>query len=261
VGNAGYQIDYETVKAIVRERYATWLGIYSEIESRARQLQHQRLFRIDGLQHLLVMVLFARTVANTSAAMLVAEHGYEVQCKTLLRTALESMFALAAIAKDPSMAEAFEQAGERELKRRVFKSRLWSQDLRSPMEARFGSEGFKKAEEIAKSTKAKNISTEEMAKTAGLHDWYLTAYTIFSDAVHGNIHDLKQHVVRSEDGEEIEGVQSGAVVGNLHFLYLCASEILLKGLEVMDDVFQIDTGEFRARMLERLTVAAEPYRS
>lgn len=90
---------------------------------------------------------------------------------------------------------------------------------------------------------------------AGLHDWYLTAYTIFSDAVHGNIHDLKQQFVRSEDDEEIEGVRSGATVDSLDSLYLCASEILLKGLEVMDDVFQVDTGEFRARMMERLVDA------
>ena len=260
MGQATYQIDYGTVSAIIRERYATWVAAYSEIESHVRELQHKELFRIDGLQHLLVMALFARTVSNTSAAMLVVEHGYEVQCKTLLRTALESMFALAAIARDPSMAETFAQAGERELKRRVFKSRLWSQNLRSPLASRFNSETFKKAEDIAKSTKAKNISTEEMAKVAGLHDWYLTAYTIFSDAVHGNVHDLEQQFVRSEDGEEIEGVRSGAIVDDLHGLYLCASEILLKGLEAMDDVFQVDTGEFRARMMERLADAVHQYR-
>jgi hypothetical protein len=252
---ATYQIDYGTVKKVVNERYAIWIATYSEIESRVRELQHNRLLRTEGLQHLLVMALFARTVSNTSAAMIVAEHGYEVQCKTLLRTALESMFALAAIAKDSSMAEAFSRAGERELKRKVFKSRLWSRDLRSPLESRFSTETFKEAEDIAKSTKTKNISTEEMAKAAGLHDWYLTAYTVFSDAVHGNIHDLERQFVRSEDGDEIEGIRSGAIVDNLHGLYLCASEILLKGLEVMDDVFRIDTREFRTRMMERLTDA------
>lgn len=252
---ATYQIDYETVKTVVSERYAIWIAIYTEIESRVRELQHNQRFRIDGLQHLLVMALFARTVSNTSAAMLVAEHGYEVQCKTLLRTALESMFALAATAKDPSMAETFTQAGERELKRKVFKTRLWSQNLRSPLKSRFNTETFKNAEDIAKTTKAKYVSTEEMAKMAGLHDWYLTAYTIFSDAVHGNIHDLERQFVRSEDGDEIEGVRSGAIVDSLDSLYLCASEILLKGLEVMDEVFQVDTGEFRARMMERLADA------
>lgn len=252
MGKAIYQIDYEAVKAVVRERYAVWIAIYAEIESRARQLQHNRLFPIDSSQHLLVMALFARTVSNTSAAILVLEHGYNVQCKTLLRTALESMFALAAIAKNPSMAESFAQSGDRETKRKVFKSRLWSESLRAPLASRFSSETFKKAEDIAKSKKAKIISTEEMAKMAGLHDWYLTAYTIFSDSVHGNIHDLEQQFVRSEDGEKIEGVRSGAIVDDLHGLYLCTSEVLLKGLEAMDNVFQLDTGEFRAGMMESL---------
>jgi hypothetical protein len=256
---ATYQIDYGAVKAIIKDRYAVWVAIHAEIESRARELQHNRLLRIDSLQHLLVMALFARTVSNTSAAILVAEHGYSAQSKALLRTALESMFALAAIAKNPSAAEAFVQSGDRETKRKVFKSRLWSQSLRTPLASRFSKETFKAAEDIANSTKAKIVSTEEMAKMAGLHDWYLTTYTIFSDAVHGNIHDLEQQFVRSEDGEEIEGVRSGATVDDLHGLYLCASEVLLKGLEAMDDVFQFDTGEFRASMMESLADALKRY--
>ncbi|TBV00026.1 hypothetical protein DNJ95_02380 [Stutzerimonas kirkiae] len=169
------------------------------------------------------------------------------------------MFALAAIAKDSSMAEAFVRSGEREVKRKVFKSRLWSLNLRTPLASRFSSETFKEAEDVAKTTKARNISTEEMAKLAGLHDWYLTAYTVFSDAVHGNIHDLDQQFVRSECDEEIEGVRSGAIVDDLHGLYLCASEILLKGLESMDNVFQVDTGEFRKSMLESLADAVKQY--
>jgi hypothetical protein len=174
---------------------------------------------------------------------------------------LESMFTLAAIAKNASVAEKFAQSGDREIKRKVFKSHLWSQGLRAPVAPRFSSDTFKKAEDIAKSTKAKNISTEEMAKMADLHDWYLTSYTIFSDAVHGNIHDLEQQFIRSEYGDEIEGVRSGAIVDGLHGLYLCASEVLLKGLEAVDDVFQVDTGKFRARMMESLAGALEQHSS
>lgn len=99
------------------------------------------------------------------------------------------------------------------------------------------------------------MSTEEMAKVAGLHDWYLTAYTVFSDAVHGNIHDIEQQFVRSEYDDEIEGVRSGAIIDDLHGLYLCASEVLLKGLEAMDDVFQVDTRGFRALMMGNLADA------
>ena len=252
-----FQIDYATVKTVIKNKYAVWIAIYAEIESKTREIQHNRPLLIDGLQHLLTAALFARTVSNTSAAMLVAEHGYKVQCKALLRTALESVFALAAIVKDPNMADAFVESGERELKRKVFKSKLWSQHLRAPLAHRFSSETFKKANDIAKSTSAKSISTEEMAKVAGLHDWYLTAYTMFSDAVHGNIHDLDQQFVRSDHDDEIEGIRSGALVDDLQGLYLCASEILLKGLEAMDDVFKIDTQNFREDMLTNLASAVE----
>jgi hypothetical protein len=243
------------VRAIVKVRYGDWIAIYSEIESLIRERQHHEVFRIEGSQQLLVMVLFTRTLSNTSAAMLIAEHGYEVQCKSLLRTALESLFSLVAIAKDPKMAEAFEQAKERELKRRVFKTQLWSEWLRSTAEGNLNSDNFRKFEDIAKSTKAKSISTEEMAKAAGLHDWYLTCYSLFSASVHGNLEDLEQQYVLNDDGTTVEGVRSGAITDNLHGLYLCASEILLKGLEVMEDVFQVDTAEFRSIMMGRLAEA------
>ncbi len=80
---------------------------------------------------------------------------------------------------------------------------------------------------------------------------------MFSDAVHGNIHDLDQQFVRSDHDDEIEGIRSGALVDDLQGLYLCASEILLKGLEAMDDVFKIDTQNFREDMLTNLANAVE----
>lgn len=252
-----YQVDYPRVRAIVRKRYAVWLDAYAEIESRCRQAQHGQVLRIDGQHHLLIMALFARTVSNTAAAMLVAEHGYNVQGKSLLRTALESMFVLAAIAKNSTMAEAYVQSGEREIKRKVNKTRFWSDGLRSTVQSRFASEGFKASSKIAKSTTARSFSIEEMAKVAGLHDWYLTAYSLFSDAVHGNIHDLEQQFIRNEDDGEIEAIRSGAIVDHLEGLYLCACEILLKGLEVMDETFQIDTKDFRGNMMGRLAQAVQ----
>jgi hypothetical protein len=255
MSKGSYRIDYDRVRAIVRAKYANWIAIYSEIESLVREKQRHEQFHLEDLQQKLVMALFGRTLSNTSAAMFLAEHGYEVQCKIVQRTALEALFSLVAIAGDSKIAEAFAQAQERELKRRVFKSKLWSKELRSTVESRLNSDTFRKVEDLAKSTKAKNISTEEMAKAAGLHDWYLTAYTVYSASVHANIIDLEEQYVLSEDGSEIVGMRSGAIVDNLHGLYLNASEILLKGLEVMETVFQVETKEFRSHMLKRLVDA------
>ena len=252
-----YLLNYDLVRAAVNEKYLDWIAIYSEVESLVREQQFNKEFRVEGLQHLLVMVLFTRTLSNTSAAMLLAEHGYKVQCETLLRTGLESLFSLVAIANNPKMAESFAQASERELKRRVFKSKLWSQDLKATVESRFNTENFKKVESIAKSTKAKSISTEEMAKAAGLHDLYLTAYTLFSGSVHVNIKELEKQFVLNEDDSEIVGIQSGAIINDLDGLYLIACEILLKSLEAMEITFHIDTKEFRSQIMERLALSMQ----
>jgi hypothetical protein len=49
----------------------------------------------------------------------------------------------------------------------------------------------------------KKLSTEEWAKKAGLHDIYLTAYTILSGTVHVKISDLEQYTDANDNGDII----------------------------------------------------------
>ena len=57
-----YKVDYPRVRTAVKKNHAFWVDAYATIESRCRQAQHERVLRIDGQHHLLIMTLFARTV-------------------------------------------------------------------------------------------------------------------------------------------------------------------------------------------------------
>jgi hypothetical protein len=53
-------------------------------------------------------------------------------------------------------------------------------------------------------SKARGVNIFELAKSAGLEDWYHSIYTLLSFAAHGKVSDLQAHVVKDEDGEPVE---------------------------------------------------------
>lgn len=247
-----YRINYTAVRKAVHAKYSDWLTTYASIEEKARETQHRLEVGRDNLRELLVAVLFARTIANTASAVLVVEHGYDVQGRALLRAAMESLFSLVAIEKDPEQAEKFVVADEQERKRMLNKSRAWSAPaLKAKAQHIATDEKLEEIEKTIEATNAKRISTESMAIAAGLHDWYLTAYALFSASVHSNVRDLERHLVLTEDNE-IEEIRNEPIIEELDRLLLTASELLLKGLESLDVVFGLNSENFRSHAYERL---------
>jgi hypothetical protein len=255
--SATYRIDYAAVRKAVHAKYSDWLTTYASIEEKARETQHRLEIGRENLRELLVAVLFTRTLANVASTVLVVEHGYDVQGRALLRAAMESLFSLVAIEKDPEQAKKFVVADELERKRMLNKSRAWSAPaLKAQAQQSATDDKLEEIEKAIEATGAKSISTESMAKTAGLHDWYLTAYAVFSASVHSNVRDLQRHLVLTEHNE-IEEIRNEPIIEELDRLLLIASEILLKGLESLDVVFGLNDENFRSRAYGRLAKLAE----
>jgi hypothetical protein len=247
-----YKIDYGAVGAAVRAKYPEWVAVYGKVEAKARELQHEPEVHRDDLQQLLVAVLYARTLATVSAAILIAEHGYDVQCRVLLRSAMEALFSLVAIVRDPAMADAFTLADERERKRMLWKTRsLSNPELRARAALHATDEQLREIEDAIEATDAKSISVEAMAKAARLHDWYLTAYAVFSGSVHGNVRDLERHLVVTDESE-IEAIRNEPVIEQLDRVFLTAVEVLVQAMEALSLVFEMDTERFRVRVAEEL---------
>ena len=56
---------------------------------------------------------------------------------------------------------------------------------------------------------ARPITTEEVARRAGLHDIYVVAYDVLSREVHVSVSALDSHVRLNKDTERIEGFNYG----------------------------------------------------
>jgi hypothetical protein len=252
-----YTFDYDAVRTDIRARYPDFVAVYDEVEAYARGIQHQIEVQRNHLQHLLVASIFVRTLSNTAAAIVVAERGFDVQCRILLRSAMESLFSLVAIAKNPELAETFVAADERERKRMLHKSRKWSgADLKEQADVHATEELLREIERNIEEADAKLMSTEQWSIAAGLHDWCLTAYAVFSASVHGNVRDLERQLVLTEN-REIEAIRNEPAVEGVDNLYLTASEVLINAVEQLLLVFNIDTRPFCSEAAEKLRSIAK----
>jgi hypothetical protein len=123
------------------------------------------------------------------------------EARTVLRAMLEALFSLCAIAKEQKLAVDFVKEDQRRRLKFLGKYRQVYDGLPEHVDPH----EFEVLEEELKKEKGdiRERSTEEWAKEAGLHDWYLTAYAVLSDSVHSKVRDLEHYLFLNEKGEVV----------------------------------------------------------
>lgn len=244
--------EISNVVATVHERYEAWLQVIYNINRFAVEAQHCIAVHRGNLQEVFVATLFARTLSNVQGAVVLAERGMEAQSRVSLRSAMDSLFSLLAIANDAEMANAFAIADELERKRMLIKARAWTtQSLKAEADASATEEKLAEIQDSIRENGAKSISSKDMAVKAGLEDWYNTAYSVFSGTVHSNARDLERHLVLDADGE-IAALCNEPAIEELDRLFLTAAEITLMALIAIGKVFDYRVEVFRSEQLTAL---------
>lgn len=244
----------EHIRSHVREKYAAWLDLLMRVNRLAVANQHAIVIRTDNNVERYSAVLFARTLSTTQASVLLLEIGLPSQARTLLRAALETLFALAAIAADASVVNKLVEGHAAEQKRAAKNIQLWQHDeLRKIAEVDTASGRVKSALDSS----ATALSTFDLAQNAGLEDWYRTVYMVFSWPVHGAAVDLNRHAVIGKGGDVTE-FRNEPEVDNQESSWMCAIEILLKAIAALGAVLpNVDQGPMEQQYAEARELAAE----
>lgn len=114
---------------------------------------------------------------------------------------------------------------------------------------------MKEIEEEIAADQAKEFKVEDMARKAGLHEWYLMVYSVFSGAVHTVPRDLEDHLII--DNGRLVAISSAPRLEGLRELLLTASEMLLIAAGALEDVFKIGAGDLREELSSRLRSTAQ----
>jgi hypothetical protein len=226
------------------------------VNDHALSIQHRVVVAPEDMQGLVVATFFSRTINSIQASVILIERGLSSQAKVVLRAAMESLFGLRAcldeefcerlVAADAVKRKKHFRKAEQLVQKGVIPdvNGVLTEDLLAQIEA-----------DIAE-TNARDITTAEIAKAAGLYDWYLGMYAMFSASVHATVRDLTEYM-RVDDKGELTALANGPDLEACAGLLICAIEQMLMASTAAAAHFGFDHIEYWEREHEALRVLVE----
>jgi hypothetical protein len=209
----------------------------------ANKIAHTIRFRIEvypeNLQQVLCSCLLIRIMDSYQSIDILCSIGQTVDAGVLLRTLLESVYALKFISEEYESAKEYLKTNL--LKRRTLLN-IISSDKKGIFESIKRPDLPKLKEEIDKIIDAENIkklSVEKMAKSVGLEESYQLVYRALSDEVHILPRTLEKYLVMDDDGNII-GLDGTPKSNQVEGILTMATLYLLVAVDVIKDFFEID---------------------
>jgi hypothetical protein len=212
--------------------------------TRLNQYAQQLLFRLNvhsnNLQEILVSSLFVRALSTYQASLLTCERGMVAETRVLLRTLLEILFRLLAIARSHEIAQAFVLEDERHRRKFIGKYQKLGAEVKEAQCSSSLTELLSAINQKISEQDIKELKTEWFAHKAGLDDFYNSAYAIFSGSVHANVRDLEEILVTDDQGN-VRSLNYGPDVSGLAPLLVTAAESLIFIVIDVGTLFSINT--------------------
>jgi len=219
----------------------------------AQQLNRENHRFIDGRNinvsdtyQLTTTVLFVRLMELYQGVMVVADRGMAAPTRILFRAFLEAFFHFAAIHKDPKYLDDYQDQFERQRKTLVNRIRHSNnpelEDLRKPIDARLIAE----IDQID----VRQVSIEEVARRAGQHNTYLTAYAILSRAVHSCASDLEAYLDYDKGDQKIVSFRYGPTDAETLRTLCLAGMTMAEALKGISLDFAEDRSEYCDKAVE-----------
>lgn len=247
--------DMDMWSAECRARYARWFDLSMEFNRYCVQLLPKLVHR--NRQEHLTVALFVRLLGLFESVIILTQRGMASETRIQLRAMMEALFNLRAIAVDEKMAERYYDNNILEKVRTLRRYKRYGSDALLK-----GLDLDKRIEELSGVVEQKGISSlkiETVAQKAGLLDFYVSAYPVFSWTTHSNVIDIGQYIYGKSD-EEIEGISWHPHMEGVDKLLLTAVECAVIGLRSLNGLFRLriadDIQEYSRRyheLAERLT--------
>lgn len=242
---------FDEVRCAVRGRYTGRRNILMRLNEQCVAVQHEISINKCELRELIGGALFARTLSSSQAAIIMLEHGLLSQAKVVLRSALESLFSLAAITANSRLALTFAQSADAD-KRRLANQMLkcTNDGLRDSLSAQQFDEATLRG---ISSSNVSGLKVREFADAAGMLDLYNSMYTILSSSTHASILDLSNHLV-IDAYDNITELKNEPEVDDQEFVWDAAIEILINAVKALQTIFMINNVDIETYKNELLDI-------
>jgi hypothetical protein len=155
-------------------------------------------------QELLVATILIRCLSHYQASIILCQRGMIPDARIIARALIEAMFILVAISKDYRLAVEYAYEDEFQRLKAIQKYREmhkapppgWTEGQMAAFEAQ--------VKKIIGDKSLKKRTTENWAKEADMHSWYLSPYFDLSESVHVKSRDVSVHIITNSENEPKE---------------------------------------------------------
>ncbi len=237
-GFLGKEID--DWKAECRRRHVQWFQLAEDVNAFGMDALEALSVHNRLINEVLLAALYLRTLHTFQATVLLAERGMLTQGRMLVRSMLDAIFPLVAIAKDENFAKEYAESHKVQQLRFLKNAQnlgppLLDRRLKDPETKRL----FDELNREIKGKRLKEFQTKELAQKAGLENWYLTVYAIHCGTVHSRAGDLEEYLVLN-DKNEIKELATGPTDSGLKELVMAAIQTMLMGIEHVDSLCKLE---------------------
>lgn len=226
-----------------RKRHGSLLNRCEQLNRDAHSLLYSVEVHTKDGREIIVACLFMRAVEFYQAAILLLEKGMETSAKGDVRSLLESVFILRAVAKYDTMLKAYINKDEHSRRKMVNKAKNNKTPNLGLLQKENLDETLNEIKRTIEEEDIKDIRTEEFSRWADMHDWYVDIYSLWlSPATHSLVHDLERNL-RLDDQQSISGLRYEPADCEAPQLLAHASHCLVLGLAAVGNVFNCNLKE------------------
>lgn len=222
---------------------------YSEIFSSAKAINrfaHDALFSADIRSHdgeaIIISALFMRVLEHYQASIILMSRGAISSARVTIRALMEATFRICSIVKNEGSFREF--IAEDMVYRLKQINKTMNNDYPSLEDTKAViTEEFviNLKADIAKFG-AKALSTEDLSRNAGMHEWYITVYSLLSKAIHTQVRDIEDYIKSDENGNIMEFVYAPNIIEIPRLIYT-ATELVAFSALAFDERFKSGIGE------------------
>lgn len=214
---------------VTREFIATYSDVFALAEN-LNEIANRAIFgaevKSNDAQQVLVACLLHRALTTYQGVVLLSIRGMPSEARVLLRTLLEALFRLVAIAKDREIGRAYIAEDVLHRKKFINKFKLLSNSAKAVAGNPKLDSLLSAIQKTISDRDIHELKTQWFAEQADLADFYHSAYSLFSSTVHVNVRDLEKALVVNDDGD-VTGFNYGPNDEGLEVTLLTAIESLI----------------------------------
>lgn len=196
----------------------------------------------NNAQELLMASILVRCLSHYQASIILCRCVMIPDARIIARALIEAMFILVAISKDYGLAVEYAQEDEFDRLKAIQKYREmhkapppgWTEAQMVDFEAK-----------VKKSIDEKSLkkrTTENWAKEADMHSWYLAPYFDLSESVHVKSRDVSVHIITNSEDEPKE-LKWGPSEEGMRLVLGTVIEAMCVIMKHVGIVFKVEVGE------------------